>query len=514
MGNVLWQQVPENDTIVWTKAKKGGDAQLLEDQGFSDLIYEYFKLRFHFECYKQGDQLPTIETLCNRFNISSLTVRTALKRLEAEGMLSMHNGRRSTVIFDQSREERDDFAIRFFNQRRHALPDLFQSAELVVLPMLAKGFSYMDACDLATLDSLARQTAPEQWMRFYCYVLQKTGNTLLMNLFWEIVVFFGIPFPLEYQGRTLYDVPLGQKQLLALLESGKKGDKTAICRTHHAFQKSVSEQIIDSILCRFPPAPQQEQVSFAWCVYRERPQLCSRVAIEVMHDVYQGAFYTMPYLPSYEKMAAKYEVSLSTMRRTIGLLNQLGATRSINGKGTRVLMLHDKDEDRAPDLTIPSIRRNLAYFIQSFELMAESCEDVMRRILSALSKQETDELTDMLQEYLRTGQYVICLLGVFAFLAAHSPLQGLGEIYGKLYGFNLWGYPLKDERQKRPGLYHALFELTQALVQALQENDFDRFAETMGAFVKREYAITMDILLEQGFSREELRMPSVFNGLD
>ena len=60
-------------------------------------------------------------------------------------------------------------------------------------------------------------------------------------------------------------------------------------------------------------------------------------------------------------MAEEYQVSVSTVRRTIKLLNQMGAVRTINGKGTKVLGLGEPCN--ILDLDNPAIRRNLAFFV-------------------------------------------------------------------------------------------------------------------------------------------------------
>lgn len=173
-------------------------------QGFSDLIYDYLVLRFRFQYYKSGERLPAIDALCSQFGVSSLTIKAALKRLQREGYISMHSGRCSTVLFRQSGGELDAFAIRFFSERRVAIPDLYQSSELVVTPMLIKGFQRMDQRDFTVLEQLAEQSNPEALLRFYCYILQKAENPLGINLFWENTLFLGLPFPMQDRGHTLY----------------------------------------------------------------------------------------------------------------------------------------------------------------------------------------------------------------------------------------------------------------------------------------------------------------------
>ncbi|WP_262397667.1 GntR family transcriptional regulator [Zongyangia hominis] len=369
----------------------------------------------------------------------------------------------------------------------------------------------MDEQDFAILTRLAEQPDPEDQMRLFCYILQKAQNPLVMNLFWESTLYLGLPFPMEDKGHRLYDAETSRKRLKELISAGRDQNPEHIYEAHLAFQLDVSKQIISYINARIPEQPNIEPLPFVWKVYRDRPEICGSLAIRVIHDVYLGDFQGMEFLPSYEKLAGKYGVSVSTMRRTIGVLNQLGATQSINGKGTRILMLSGSEIEQTPDLTIPKIRRNMAYYLQSFELLAESCKGVMRMALQAFSEKERAELVDLLEGYLRNKRYYISPQSIFAFVAEHSPLQVIEEIYGKLYGLNLWGYPMAKYRKEMPGLDQTLIAFTQAVIAAVLENDAERFSQTVHAFMQSEYRIAKDILIEHGYEPEDLSSSPSFS---
>lgn len=482
----------------------------MNDQGFANLIYEYFVVRFHLEYYKYGESLPKASELCRQFGVSTLTIKSAFQRLQDKGYISRSRGRSARVLFRQSGQELDEYAIRFFSKRMAMVPDLYASTELVILPMLIKGLCLMDDGDFAFLEKLAQQTNSEDQMRFYCYILQKTQNPLAMNLFWESTLYFGLPFSTEHRGLKLYDVKVSRQRLKEIIEAGKARDPARIQEAHFAFQRDVSKNITTYISRHISNAPKNEQIPFVWRVYRDRPEICCSLAIQVFHDVYLGAFQGMEFLPSYEKMAQKYDVSVSTIRRTIGVLSQLGAAQPINGKGIRILMLQETENGHMPDLTVPKIRRNMAYYIQSFELLARSCEGVMCMALSALTLTEKNDLADLLKGYLHTGRCYITLQSIFAFVTEHCPLKGLQEIYGKLYGLSLWGYPMGKYRKEMPGLEQALTGFTETIVQSLQCNDANQFSKTIYNFMQSEYEIAKKILLEHGYEPADLTISPSF----
>lgn len=483
------------------------------NESFINLIYNYLVTRFRFQYYKYGEKLPTIDFFCSQFGVSALTIKIVLKRLQNEGYISMGSGRFSNVIFRQSDKEMEEFAIRFFAERRMQISDLNTSSDLIIMPMLIKGFKKMNENDYKILTQFAEKSGSEDLLKFYSYILQKTENPLVMNLFWENILFLGLPFPMMDRGHKLYDVELCRKRLKTLINCGKSGDSNQIRAANYAFQRDISYNILHYIDVRIPKTI-NKQISFEWNVYRDRPQIYCRLAIRIIHDVYMEDYRNIEFLPSIQKMAQKYEVSISTMRRTIHFLNQLGAVKTINGKGTRILLMKDNVNEYKPDFTIQAIRNNMAYFIQAFELLAESSEGVMNVVFSSLSKNERMELSSLLEDYLCTNRYTISLQSVYAFIAEHSPFRGLQEIYGKLYGLNLLGYPLRYIRKECPDVEQKLYQFTKILIESLRDNNVNLFSKSIGEFVKEEYLLARSILLTLNFKAVDLRKCTEFSLLN
>ena len=103
---------------------------------------------------------------------------------------------------------------------------------------------------------------------------------------------------------------------------------------------------------------------------------------------------------------------------------------------------------------------------------------------------------------------------IYAFIAEYSPLQGIREIYGKLYALNLWGYSLTTAQGEIPDFDQALIQFTHTLIQALKAHNADLFAKTMGTFVKKAYALARSALLAQGFTQKDLSLSPSFTLLN
>lgn len=468
----------------------------------SCLIYEFLLTRFQFGYYRRGDTLPTVESLCREFSAAPRTVLAALRRLRAEGYISMRNGCSTKVLFEQSEKERNDFSSRFFSERWEEYAGLFTCCELIITPLLAEGVCRMDQKGFEYLSQLAQQSRPEDLMLFYCYALQKLDNPLAMNLYWEASIFLGFPFMKEDANAALYDADDIQKRLISIIPLAKARDRKAAQDAFLELQRGAVKRMASVIKPYIRPVAEEERVPFSWRLYRERPQYCYSLAVHILHEIHWGGFHGLEYLPSYEKMAERYGVSVITVRRTIALLSDFGAVRSINGKGTRVCPIGQYLE--GPDFSSKGVRRNLAFFIQAFEIVLYSCEGVSRAYLSSLSPDGRAALAAGLEDDLRGGRCSLSLWRLLIELASRIPTKGLQEIYGKLYGLFLWGCPLKTS--DTPALDGMVRRFNIELIRSLQDGDEERFAVAVKSLMEGAFPIATQHLLRHGIQPEELRI--------
>lgn len=488
----------------------GGDRPVRNEQQFSNLIYEYFLLKIHFGYYKYGSILPSIETLCCEFSVSAQTVKAALQRLRAEGYIAMHNGRPTKVLYQETEQEREDFVCRHYSLRSDAFPDLYRAWELVIIPLLAEGIRRVDDDDLLYIDRLAERAGSSELMFFYCFTLQKLENPLVMNLFWETALFQSFPFMQATDNASIYNTSAMQASLKGIITCKKSEDWIGIERILHFFQrKGFNEAFayIQTKQCLHPVAP-EEQIPFTWRIYRNHPQICYSLALHLLHDIYMGEYRGQEFLPSYENMAEKYGASVSTIRRTVRLLSQLGVAQSINGRGTRIFSIGPQIQE--PDFTSPGVRRNLAFFYQAFELIIYSCETVTQDTLLALTPAEKSELLSQLETYLATGRCELSLWCILITIGMRSPLKTIQEIYRKLYGLFLWGYPLKASNSELSVHDKIAMQFTSTLIATLKTDDAAQSAKLVKALVKQLFPYAERYLYKHGIKPEELRIsPSI-----
>ena len=57
------------------------------DEGLTELIYEYYESRILFGYYRYGEQLVSLSQICSTFQVGRNTVLAALKKLEEKGYI-------------------------------------------------------------------------------------------------------------------------------------------------------------------------------------------------------------------------------------------------------------------------------------------------------------------------------------------------------------------------------------------------------------------------------------------
>ena len=474
-----------------------------QEQLLSNLIYEYFVMHFHSRFYEYGDILPTIETLSQDCCVSLDTVKTALKRLRIDGYITLQSRKGIKVVFSQSEEERDAYIANFFSQRRSAMPDLTESAKLVLVPLLTEGLCKMDDGDFTSLYSSIDQIKLGNYAHFYFSILRKLNNPLVMNLFWEITLFQGVSMLCKESDFQNSASEMIHQSLREVLLAGQRRDRKHLPEVINSTGKEVLKTFTNYSTHKLTFSGEESQLPFVWHIYRERPQICYDLVTWFLHQILRGKYQNVEFLPSYKKLADSLQVSLMTIRRTVDLLHRLGMVKPINGTGVRVL------PKGAPDVTAQlgesDIRRNLALYFHAFEILAYTCETVTREIFPRFTEEAEKEFISTLKQDLETGDCSCVTLCYLLHIMKHCPLMAIREIYGKIYDFFLWGYPLRVSAKNAVEFDCRAYIFTQKIVRLLEKKDYESFADETKNFIVGELAKTEQRLYNLGLRPEELR---------
>lgn len=466
-------------------------------------LYEQLVQAIRAQEYQCGDVFPTVDQLCKAYFVSSKTAKSALKLLRKDGYISTGSGRATKVVFRQSAEEYEAYARQFFLERQGAFQDLFASTVLVQHPQMIEGICRMDEDAFEELYRLADRAGNSDIVRFHYLLLNKMKNPLVLNLFRELLLFEGYPL-LYSDGKPEYHSrDTAREGMLAILDAGRRRDRTQLQHAFLSFQKEIIETISDKFYKKVDADMPVEEMSFTWRIYREHPQVCYKLGSFLLHHIIMGEYREREYLPSYSNLVKITGLPTISVRRTVSLLQKMGVVQSVKGKGIRILTAGL--DQYPPDVSDPAVRRNLAYFFYAFEMFAYSCKSVTLATLPHLTQQEKNHLMLEFEAHRKANR---CVFSIFSYLICvirHCPQKAVREIYSKIYGLLLWGYPLSNLPEAKAASERNFELLTNSMLQALAEKDSGGFIEALRTFSANELPKAENFLLQFGITPEELR---------
>lgn len=91
------------------------------------LIYDYYAARICFGRCAFGDSLPAIPRIASEFHVAVPTVRSALARLEADGLIRVEAKKAARVVYRAGSARFRENAARYFVPRREGILDIVRT---------------------------------------------------------------------------------------------------------------------------------------------------------------------------------------------------------------------------------------------------------------------------------------------------------------------------------------------------------------------------------------------------
>ena len=411
--------------------------------GKYNLIYNYYKCHILFGHLKQGDFLPTIEQIGNTFQVAPQTVRNALMKLQREHLISVSPGRYTIVLHKSTPEETLRFTQNYYLARRDAINEVYCVSGLILMPIFHEGCQRLTDDDLHRILYASKQDNANiaSISMFCCYIMMDSiRNRLAQALFFDIVSFFQFPYVPTFSEDTSEDY---KRYYQLLLSSCEISDRNGVFQAFAGFQTLTQRTLQDFINHTETSSPLPTQIPFHWQAYRTRPQHCHTLAAKLIHQVIVGNYSERDMLLSYENMSNELGVSVSTVRRTIGLLRNMGFIRSINGVGNQILFC----EPNWTKIRRSTIQENIIMAKESVEILYFTSNDVILKEFSFLTDEQIIKLKNILATRKQNPAFESVVLIVEYIMTFHSTPPNI-EIFGKLLEFILLVYPFFLNKQK------------------------------------------------------------------
>lgn len=461
----------------------------------NQIIYCFFVSQIEFGTYKYKDPLPKMEEVSRWFSVSLDTVKAVYRQLKADGYITLTKKVGAAVAVQFQEAELEENIQMFFSRRRDAVMDLCQSLG----PLFSRAqWLAMKRAGTERLDELERLCAPSEILMPYVMVQQiqliygSLNNELLLRLIWQAYIFYQAPFLSLPENLAAFED--GDGPLLQMIGLCRRKDWEGLWHSVNSFQEQLISAISRFYASRITLKTMGEPVSFTWNAYRKSSQRCYSIGIDLLKDVRKGILVQDGFLPSPARIAEYKQVSVTTVRRTLMLLNQLGVTQSINGVGTKVLNAQDSAENC--DFNQPVIRKRLLDFIQSLQILAITCGDCARRVV--MDARAVSLWKERLAYAKESGRYESVVFASLETITLYSPNQTVRHIYGHLVCFLLWGYPLLSMRGSREEINNFYLPYLNSLSEYLEHCRWEGLAEELERLILHELRLAAACLEELG----------------
>lgn len=472
-----------------------------QDKKLYWMIAEFFISRINLGFYEKGDKLPSVRQICVQFCVSANTARSALKEMEARGIVSMGKGRPAVVQKCPQKSNRDLRDL--FFSRKAALIDFEASMKLIFAPMQLQGFLVCEKEDVEALRVMTVKADPDKnrqyFVDYFQYLFQKTGNTLMQDLYTDVIMFIHFAYT---------DNMLQENKIDGRYYRGMKAvlEKTLLYREQNDWKRLWDE--INDIYRRYgerirvyadlacEDEGRIEQVPFRWRLHTGRPESYFSIATNIVWKINFGVFPLGGYLPSTAKLAQEYDTSVMTMRRALSLLCSIGAVETVNGKGTRSLPAFE-GEDKI-DWESQAIRRNLLLYLQSMQIFAVTCAAVVKDTFPRVGAETFRTVIQKLREEIAMEDFSALPGLLLAPVTKYNSHATLREIYKKLLTLLIWGYPLRYSGRNKEKRF---VPFAAALLESLEQRDGNRFACEMEKLMIFVFETSKKTMLKMGITQ-------------
>ncbi|WP_302326081.1 GntR family transcriptional regulator [Enterocloster lavalensis] len=472
------------------------------------IVYNVLKTQIQFGACRCGHPLPTMEQSADNFLVSLDTVRSAYLRLQREGYITLSTNVGSVVVRDYSESEIEENVQRFYSERKHALIDMSKSLH----PLLGRAqWVGLKNAPPAIYDHTRQHISehplkPSSAFQFMIQAFDSLGNDLLLRLLWQIFTFYEAPF---------FSTPENPWGMFAVTEYAPRYLDSCLKKDWDSLQKSIcdAQESLSPVLCRFyeeritVPVPPQ-QIPFTWSSYEKTSQICYTLAMDLLTQISRGHYPEHSLLPSLNKLSKERNVSVSTVRRALSLLNGIGAVKSEKRIGTRVLSYHETSENC--DFTNSVVRKRLLDMARSMQILTLSCREVSELTIASLDAAGRQQCAAHLSTVGQRQLYELVTYDALEMLKLSAPYQTIRTVYGELLRQFFWGYALRNIWEKSGDRINRCRSCFEILMSSLEAGDAARFSEALEELMIHEFNFSIRNLVQLGIGEaQKLLIPEL-----
>lgn len=444
-----------------------------------DYVYRNLKEKIISGVIPNGNRLSSSRKLCDEFQVSIYTITNVLNKLKEEGLIVIEPRKTPKVIYNTNK---NNTLTKKILSHRDILLQIYETMSLILPAILTFSAKGLDSINLLPnyiqIEKIKKRALPpEQWRiisNIYLDILKHSGNPLFPDLYNNFELHSYLSFFAEeqksYTGISIRDSIPDIKHLATALNLRDPYKRNEDFKQIYNEVYSIVKYSLKKLEQTTNDLPEQTG-SFSWNIRRGKDFRYRQITQDLIDKIGKGVYPNNTFLPSEAILAKEYNASVSTIRKSISVLNKIKFTRTLNGKGTLVL---------TPDETYiyeanknPIEKRNSLLYLYALQLMILIIGVSSKRA----AKKFTDEQINILMDKAKDIDN-ISFDNLLNEIINKTDLKPLKEILIQTNKVIEWGYYLSLYNNKT----QSICKLNKKSLQAcyyLKKKDYDSFAFEM-----------------------------------
>lgn len=456
---------------------------MYKDNGISDLIYEYLHTCLSFNRYPYGTPFPSIHEIAMRFHVAKETVRKIYKRLACEGFIRMDE--RKQTISCYHKKEDTSYTLAYFHNYRYLYEDLLQSTSLLfsnIMQEAAKALTKKDRQKILAILDDDQQYHLENITHICLIYLAKLHNELIISFFLQLIHFLRFPYLLHHDMINDLDFLFAEKTSILILKDKLTHYPNSPWKDTYINMPARYIHYFQAYLDAHPIQQQKSAtIPFQWSLQHRHSQQCYSIATALLVKLDDAEYVEGTYLPSHHELVQSLQVSNSTIRRALDLLDGMGIIKTKKGKG-RYVYTACNDCDIAYERS--SVQKMLKQYQQSLSFL----ELIVPAVITQLPMHATFDFTHLKQLVEKQEEYLMGY-AILQQLLKVSELVVVKECMRTLYQIQLWGKQLSHALQMQQH-DKTITQYACSFMQAIEKQDYTTAAQSAYALFHAQTTAT------------------------
>lgn len=444
-----------------------------------DYVYRNLRERIVSGVIPKGNRLSSSRKLCDEFHVSIYTITNVLNKLKEEGMIEIEPRKTPIVVYNTN--ENKDLAEKILSQRDVFL-QLYETMALIIPPILTFSSKGLESTNLLPhyieIEKIKKRTLPpDKWRiisNIYRDIINRSQNPFIEDLYNNFELHSYLSFFAEeqkaYTGISIRDSIPDIKHLVTKLNLSDPLKRyehfNKVYNTAFSIIKCSLENLEKSV--KTLPAQTGE---FTWDIRRGKNYQYRQITQDLIDKIGRGIYPYDTFLPSEAMLAKEYNVSVSTIRKSLSIMFQIGFTKTINGKGT--LVITPSDANNYEINKFPNLKQDALSYLYALQLMLLIIGIASYRAAEKFSESEIEILTDNAKD-----TNTISFDNLLSEIINKTDLKPLKEILIQTNEVIEWGYYLSLYNNKTQSIYKLNKKSLQACYY-LKKKDYHSFAFEM-----------------------------------